>query len=134
MGEQEKYETTAEHFEHFTGEAERFISLFGLQDWQVAFHHLPLEDCRANCRFDCQAKQASISLAAEWSQYDALSPEKISKTAFHEVCELLLADMYGAATDVDVSGRLREERFERTTHAVIRRMENAVFPLLKRKE
>jgi len=127
---EKKYETTTEHFELFKTEAQRFIDLFGLWDWQVDFHHRFLENCRANCRFNCQGKQASLSLATEWSEYDVLSEATISRSAFHEVCELLLADMYGAATDIDMAGRIREERLERASHAIIRRLENVVLPLL----
>ncbi|MGL5474008.1 MAG: hypothetical protein ACRDBZ_05235 [Citrobacter braakii] len=128
--ETKTYETTPEHFALFKSEAQRFIDLFGLLDWQTDFEHQLLDDARANCRFWRQGKQAVLTLSTEWSKYDTLDDERVRRSAFHEVCELMLADIYGAATDVDMTGRLREERLERATHAVIRRLENVVLPRL----
>ena len=130
MDEKKQNMTTPEHFEIFKAEAQRFIDLFGLKDWQVEFCHIHLEYSRANCRFSCQGKQATISLSTEWGEHDDVCAENVRRSAFHEVCELMLADIYGAATDADVTGRLREERLERATHAVIRRLENVILPLI----
>lgn len=129
MTKRSKGKTSKADFELFVEEAKGFLELFGLLDWQVEFEHRDL-DSRANCRFSVQGRQAYITLGKDWTKHDTVSPERLRRSAFHEVYELLLADYYFAATDNEIGGEAKAQRLERTTHALIRRMENVILPLL----
>ena len=129
MSEEKKYETTAQLFDKFVLDCKFFIALFGLFDWQIDYRHSEKKDHRAYIDFHWQGKMATIALCKNWES-DEPNDFNIKRDAFHEVCELLLADSYIAACDIDLTPQLRREALERARHAVIRRMENCVLPLL----
>lgn len=120
-----KVPTTSDHFNLFKLEAEKWIKFFGLSDWQVHFAHKDTGR-RAYMFADLCAKIATIGLCVEWEEYteDALSDHNIKRSAFHEVCELLLVKLTGIAADR--FGWCKQD-LEEATHCVIRRMENSIF-------
>ena len=113
---------TKKHFDIFKKEAEKWINKFGLLDWEVSFRHEMSEKNRATCAYDYTGKIASLVLSTKWENFEPTT-KNIKKTAFHEICELLLGEI----------GCLAEDRgwdkleMDRSRHAVIRRLENAIF-------
>ena len=126
-----EYEITAEHFQIFIKETEKFIKFFGLYDWRVEFQHHDVQKngSAAECHVLHQGKVATLSLATKWN--DRIPTyENLRWCAFHETCEILCADIESAARDPDLTPQLRAERLEREQHTLIRRLENCVLPLL----
>ena len=109
----------------FKAEAEKWIVLLGLKDWAVTFDFSPLENSRAECCVNWHGKAALITLGqfprGEMTQYD------VRRSAFHEVCELLLSDMEFTALNEKIPHAERKTMTEVARHAVIRRLENSVF-------
>ena len=130
MEQEQKYETTAEHFEAFKAEARRFIDMFGLWDWRVDFEHSYQEDSFAVCEHNTTSgKIATLILSTDWSGTEP-TLESLRQSAFHEVCHILLADTYDAACCLDLSPMQRHLHIDRAHHAIIRRLENVVLPRL----
>lgn len=126
----DNYTTTPEHFALFKSEAQRFIDLFGLWDWRVDFRHELQEGRLAVCEHNTgDGKVATLVLSTDWAEHEPIS-EQIRKTAFHEVCHVLLADALDAACYMDFSTQQRYLHLDRAHHAVIRRLENVVLPRL----
>lgn len=131
MSDPQKYETTPEHFEQFVLECKRVIEFFGLYDWHVEYVHEDFEqNLRAECRFNSQGRIATIALAKEWIVKEP-TPELIKLSAFHEMMELVLGDTFSVAIDTDFTPRQRHNELEKAQHAVIRRLENVIFPRLR---
>ncbi len=131
MREEQKYQTTPEHFKFYRAEAERFIELLGLKDWRVYFEHSPLAGCMGQCGWNNEAgKVATITLGVNW-EHEEPTEEELRKVAFHEVCHLLLADSYNVAVQDDLSYNQTVFALDRAYHGVIRRLENAVLPMLR---
>lgn len=127
-----KNETTQTDFELFTQTVKKYAEKFGLHDWQIEITHgWKDEQSRAQAMYHVQGHLAVISLAKDWGE-DCEEPTayKIRRSAFHEVCELLLSEYYAAATDDDLRGEALRLRLEREGHRIIRRLENVVFPLM----
>jgi len=120
------YKTTAKHFALFQKECEKWIEYFGLKDWDVAYHHYIGEnnddpDSLARVNFTTGARAATIFLMKGWG----CKPTSllVRRYAFHEVCELMLADIY-----VFANSRYAEEgNLDRIIHTMVRRLENTVF-------
>lgn len=114
--------TTKQHFELFKKECQKWIEFFGLKDWDVWCVHENVEGNLGSIVYDLLDKQATINLATDWGMTKPTTLE-IRKTAFHEVCELLLARLgiYGKARFI------KEVDFTEATHDIIRRLENSVF-------
>ena len=87
--------TTRKHFEIFKKECEYWIDKFGLKDWDIAFEHKS-GDNLASARWDIHARWCIIKLATDWEHIKPTDYE-LKSTAYHEVVELLLADMYTMA-------------------------------------
>lgn len=117
--------TTEDHFNLFVDECHKWIKFFGLLGWKVCFiHSKVVKDCRANIYFpnDKADRVVTISLSKDWGSFDC-TEEDIRKSAFHEVCELLLFRLNDLAFSRFVSrGEIEEE-----VHSIIRTLENTVF-------
>ncbi len=76
----------------------------------------------ANIRANLTGRVATLNLTPEWDDHK-ITTVKLKRSAFHEVCELLIARL----------GYIAEARFitseetEEEGHAIIRRLENAFF-------
>jgi len=126
--EPRKYDVTDAHFERFRNECMRFIRLFGVNDWRVEFARREL-DSRAECWTNLQGHEAGIVLAKTWTEHEP-TPENLQRTAFHEVWELLTAELEIISSDYDMTIAMRNEAKERARHGLIRRLENCLLPLL----
>lgn len=123
----ENNQTTAEHFEIFKAEVKHHVREFGLLDWAVCIRH---EDNLPGSLGECEVliinKTAIIRLAVDWSGAE-LTNDEIKKVAYHEVCELLLADLgqvwqWHMGTEDE-----KKQLVAKFKHDVIRRLENRYF-------
>jgi len=115
--------TTKADFKLFQTECEKWIDIFGLRDWEVNYMHEEFsEENRAECYLDLDGRISTIRLNKEWEP-DEASDFKLRKSAFHEVCELLLAPL-------SINSRMRfirEGEIESSEHYIIRTLENVLF-------
>lgn len=112
----------------FKNEAQKWINLFGLKDWEIFFRFEGTEEFnRAECRINWSGKVCSLVLG-RW-QTEEHSDNEIRKCAFHEACELLLAEMERISLDEEIPYAERKGLTEAARHGVIRRLENSVFSL-----
>lgn len=125
-----RYRTTTKHFKLFQKECAKWIEYFGLKDWDISYHHYVGEiedelDNMARITFSVNARAATILLMQNWgcTPTDLL----VRRYAFHEVCELMLADIYVFANRRYVE----ENSLDTVFHTVIRKLENTVFKDIK---
>jgi hypothetical protein len=119
--------TTKKHFELFQKEAAKWIEYLGLKGWRVTFRHYYLSGSRAEIHSDSLAdRSVSIFLSTDWGN-DLVTDSNIKRSAFHEVCELLLLRIYSMAVDRDST----ESQVTEESHNIIRTLENTVFKDLK---
>lgn len=119
--------TTESDFELFKKEVEYWIDKFHLREWRLRVIHKDsdvLKDVFAWMKPNWKGRVVTIGLSVDWT-YDVISEYELCKSAFHEVCELLLTDIGGIA-EIDICGTQRQE-LEKSVHAVIRRLEWAVW-------
>lgn len=116
---------TEDDFAIFKAEAEKWIALFGLKDWNVTFDFSPLENSSAECLVNWHAKAGLITLGQ--FPRGEVTQDDVRRSAFHEVCELLLSDMEFTALNEEIPHAERKTMTEVARHAVIRRLENSVF-------
>jgi hypothetical protein len=114
--------TTKRHFDIFRKESQKWIKEFGLLDWWVQYSHEDIGD-GAQCRYSYTYKMATLVLSTVFDQDYPATTHKIKRMAFHEVYELVLAEMNTLIT----SRVYDKEEADRARHAVIRRMENVFF-------
>jgi len=118
-----KYKITIEHFEIFKKEIYKWIDIFGLKNWEISIKHkkLPSED-RAETITRVVDRIASIVLNEQW----LIEPTEnnIKKTAFHEICEVLLARIDFCMVDA-----VRRDEQHEARHELIRILENILFPI-----
>ena len=116
------HELTQKQIKYFTSEVTRWAEFWGINDWQV------LIDCEgegdaayATCFGDIPSRLSVISLSPEWD----IEPtdERLSRNAFHEVCELLLMEMSTLADQRYTT----EEALEGARHKIVRVLENVVW-------
>lgn len=118
--------TTKKQFEIFKEECEKWVDYFGLKNWQIYYRHVKVEDCRANCAFNCVGGIATLTLNTDWNEMsdDFVNDDAVRKSAFHEVCELL----FGRINDmVGQRWGLIEADAEEEIHRLIRILENVIF-------
>ncbi len=118
-----KTKTTRADFELFKRECERWIRYFGLNDWYIEYEHTPGKDgARAWFNTEVLDGITKIELTKDWGS-DIVTIEAIKKSAFHEICELLLARFYAnAITRYTIQNDINESR-----HAIIRILENTLY-------
>lgn len=117
------YKTSPRHFEIFKKECLKWIEIFGLKDWECHFSHDTWDDCnRANLRANITGRIVSINLNPNWENME-INNHEVRKTAYHEICELLLVRLGWLARERTVA----EAEVEEEAHAIIRRLENAFF-------
>lgn len=113
-------------FELFKKEAGYWLQYFGLLDWCVTFYYEELADGNfAETRIKYVGKCAAIILAKD-ADSDYYTEEYVKRTAFHEVCELMLGSLYGIIEQHIVAGR-DYDAVAKAGHDIIRRLENTVY-------
>ena len=122
--------TTKADFKVFQTECEKWINIFGLHDWEIGFRHEDFRELnRAECYLDLDGRISTIRLNKDWTidndgNIDEVTDLKLKKTAFHEVCEILIAPL-------SINSRMRfirECEIESSEHYIIMTLENVLFP------
>lgn len=119
----EENKTTPEHYKLFKSECRKWQPILGLQSWELFLMHDEIDEgSRAEIVADQIGRMATITLGIEWHN-DAITDTLIKKTAFHEMMELLLAQLglYGYTY-------FESSLIEGELHKIIRVMENVLFP------
>jgi len=114
--------TTARHFEVFRKEAWKWIRRFGLLNWDWRFVHADLPGLYAQAEWNITARSCTLTLGKDWEAIPVTN-EQVKKSAFHEVCEVLLGPM----TTLAGARFIGEYDLEEASHQVIRILENAVW-------
>jgi len=118
--------TTAQDFETFKKECERWIAFFGLYEYEIYYEH---KDNKNSLASTCVSENVSdkcclVSLSKNWKDLE-INDLAVRKTAFHEICEILLWEIGDKLAIVGYN-------IERLlTHQLIRRLENSVFKELQ---
>lgn len=112
-------------FQIFKDEAQYWIDQFGLLDWRIGFAFEKIDGFYAESRTYWYGRTATLVLN-KW-QDEPIETEQIRKSAFHEVCEVLLTEMRNIALNKSIASEEHEDMFIGAAHGVIRRLENSVF-------
>ncbi len=127
---------TQKWYDLYQREALKWISEFGLKEWEVYFYDQPPGvNNVAACDWDYPARTTYLQISDEWTIENPPNEPEIKKAAFHEVMELMFADIreliekYGAAREKQNSQMATqlEEDLSGEIHAVIRRFENHFY-------
>ena len=111
------YKTTKKDFAEFKKEAEKWLDYFGLTEWELYWEHSDIGDATARCQFNDTQKTLLFILNTKTN-----SKLNFRLSAFHEVCEALLAPM----TDL-VLNTYNSDITTRYSHEIIHRLENTIF-------
>lgn len=118
---------TTPYFDAFNDEVQKWLERFGLKSWAVRVMLCdPQEGENVRAYVSCfpTSRRAEIKLLSAWADTeDAPSEYQVRRSAFHEVCELLLV----RAGCIAFNQEARGEDWEEETHVIIRTLENAVF-------
>jgi len=117
--------TTVRHFEIFKSECLRWIGIFGLKDWRIEFSNEEYVGggARASIWFNCSDRAAHIYLEPAWCD-EALSDKNLRLSAFHEVCEILIAPLRDKCSAREYS----ENDLSEAGHTIIRILESVLYP------
>ncbi len=116
--------TTKKDFVLYKAESQKWIALFGLNNWDVNFYHTDDEgSCLAWTAFNFEGKLVDSHLNKKWPERMKPTPYEIRKTAFHEVCEVLLFPI----RYLGECRFLTNSEMEPEVHNVINVLENTVF-------
>ncbi len=113
--------TNKKHFQVFKKACVKWLDFFGLKDWSVHYGHKYDDENMASIVYNLTGKVATIYLTIDWD----IEPTKraVERTAFHEVCELMLARLVICSR----SRFITNDEIVEATHSIIRRLENTVF-------
>lgn len=114
--------TTKEDFEKFKEFIIYWIDFFGLRNWEVEFGHAEDDTAMAYTKFNVPNRNITIVLATDWGERKVTN-EELNKTAFHEVCEVLLLKVRYIAD----ARYIHDEDIGSEIHDVIRILENVVW-------
>jgi len=115
--------TTKKHFDLFRKEASYWLVRLNLRGYDFIFVHMELEksDTCAWADIGLTGKKATLGLAEDWGWLEP-NDYLISKSAFHECCEVMLYRLHYHLTEFYASRFVDEMR-----HEVIMTLENTIF-------
>ena len=120
----DKKQVSKEDFEVFKKECDKWISFFGLCGWRIFYEFIDAgEDCYAQIRYNLLDRVATITLNLFIYDETERTEVDVKRSAFHEVCELLLAriSLFGKERFVN------ENEIDEEIHNLIRIFENTIF-------
>jgi hypothetical protein len=121
--------TLKQKINFFKSEAKRFIAIHGLINYAVFFDSDENPECRASCEMPDSNRQLTIGYNETWlRQTDDC--DEISKTAYHEVIELLLAKLRLMASEKE--SYYSNVMIDEEIHRIIRLLENIYFDKIKK--
>lgn len=120
-----KHKTTDKHFKFFEQEVRRWTEFFGFGCWEIdVVHGGSGEDgggaFLATHMTTCRGRASRITLPLQWSR--PVTEKELSKSAFHEVLEVGMAQLVGLAL-----ATFSDSYVDEYVHEIVRQMENAVF-------
>jgi hypothetical protein len=92
--------------------------VFGLKSWEITYQFVDEDDEQASCLFHIGNRICTLTLSTTSPQY--LSKKKLSKLAFHEVCELFFAEFR-------IHMNLADTVVDQIIHEKIRTLENILY-------
>jgi len=119
-------ETTEEDYKEFVSRCRWWLRYLGLTGWDIGYRHVADlcddhgDPCDACCQPNIEGHIAVLSLSTRISES---GQSVLSRLAFHEVCELFLADIDGLAKDRYCA----EQAINVARHNIIRILENTLF-------
>jgi hypothetical protein len=126
--------TKQQKISFFKAEVKRFIKYFGLYDYEIIFDEQKNEDARATTYFyyyddrnNADAQNVDVCWSKEWIESN-LTKKEISKTAFHEVLEIMLYKLQELARCRNIIVTKLEVKQEK--HRIIRILENTIFEII----
>lgn len=111
------YRTSTAQFRFFTAECKRLRSRWGLNDLKVYYQHERLKNAYANLSCDSTSRIAVIRLAKNWDDRQPTRAE-LRESARHELCHLLLDDLYDLARGRRAAKRQITQVAERTARRI----------------
>lgn len=122
------YKTTKKHFKLFKRECRYWLDRFDLGSWEAHFvhgesDHPDTNNSRAWFYTNWTGRLFTIGLSSKWNL--DIKKKGLSKCAFHEVCEILLGRLH-INSDIDACPTQKDDNDE-VTHAIIRRLEKAIW-------
>ena len=114
-------------FEYFKERVRYWLRYFQLGDWDVDITNIEdTSGAHGGCWSEYRQRQAIININTEFEPTGAKSwTEEVDHVAFHEACELLLAELRYAGTNRHCT----EEMLESAIHGVISRLTNTILRL-----
>lgn len=111
-------------FETFSAEACKWVDYFGLYNWEVNLHTEPFSDDNYLAYTMCNVdnKRADIYLALDWGEAE-MTEHALKTTAFHEVCEVLLASIRHIAAERYIN----DGQIDGEIHSIIRILTAKIF-------
>ncbi len=120
---------TTEDFRYFEKKVRYWLKYFQLGDWAVDVVNMEEPDgVDGSCKSIFRQRNAAINISTDigvFTESEEAKRVEIDTIAFHESCELLLAELRHAATDRHST----EETIEAAIHGVISRLTNTIFRL-----
>lgn len=116
--------TTKKQYDYFADKVEHWQDFWHLGNWRIEVVVGDSGENYAHVHIVQVARAATIVLSD--SSNESVSNYQLNKTAFHEVCEILLTQLIKCADAAAASDKVEE-----ISHDIIRRLENIVFELHK---
>lgn len=116
------------HFDFFVECCKAWLDHFGLLGWEIHFAFMEAEVDSPKAALSVEDFQNRIGVIYLYNEFDMVPEERyLSRVAFHEVMEVLLADIHSLAIDRAFCA----DEYDKEHHRVIRTLEQRVFPILK---
>ena len=133
----EKKKLTDKAFEYFCERCKAWIAFFGVYDWRIDYEFAHEEDnsYRATVTYDPSGRVAVITLYSIWANSipESVSHDTLDCTAFHEILELMCADMWSAVHQRSYAPEDEAQiTYKKGVHTLIRRLEKRVLPAITR--
>lgn len=117
------YNLTEEMFDFYCDRVDYWIKIFNQQNWSISYSfEEDDEGYLAWVSFNTGGRAATFGLGKIW-KFTEPTREEIDKSAYHEVLELLLSDLYSLVR----SRNYLEHEIDMAGHNVIRILENNVY-------
>lgn len=114
--------TTKKDFELYCEEVQKWMGIFGLNDWQLLFEYgTDGDEDIAQVEMYTDSRMARFRFAIEWDAIYPKDDDNISRCAFHEVVHVLLGDLERFVP------RECNANWSREMHKVIAVLENVIW-------
>ena len=118
---------TEKHFLLFKEECQKWIEIFGLKNWEINFYHKKdSSEYLASTVYSYQGRTVDVHLNTVWQDKRKTldTNYELKKSAFHEICEILLYPVRYIGECRYVQGAFE---IDAVVHDVIRVLENSLW-------